>query len=51
VFDAVPESMANLVAGNFSPSRSDTMNPPCAVAKLHPHLNAGKYTSIVIAMP
>ena len=27
------------------------MNPPCAVAKLHPHLNAGKNTSIVTVMP
>jgi hypothetical protein len=26
-------------------------NPPCAVAKLHPHLNAGKNTSIVTVMP
>jgi hypothetical protein len=37
--------------GNFSPSRSDAMNPSCAVAKLHPHLNAGKNTSIVTVMP
>jgi hypothetical protein len=27
------------------------MNPPCAVAKLHPHLNAGKNTPIVTVMP
>jgi hypothetical protein len=43
VFDAVPESMANPVAGNFSPSRSDTMMPPCIVAGLVRPSISGEY--------
>ncbi|PWZ58107.1 hypothetical protein Zm00014a_028437 [Zea mays] len=49
VFDAVPESMANPVAGNFSPSRSDTMMPPCIVAGLvRPSISGYVFEEIVI---
>jgi hypothetical protein len=50
VFDAVPESMANLVAGNFSPSRSDTMNPLLAVADVTRTTIHGNIPLILFAM-